>query len=317
MEDNHGHYHAHNINMNNINGINGELLRSERNLRTAFILTLVILFTELGGAVISKSMALYSDSGHILVDASSLLLAWFAQIQVRKTPTMKNTYGYHRIGILAALLNSSVLLVVSLILIYESYERLIHPEQVNSKIMIIFASISLAVNIAIGLKIHKDIHHNLNLKSSFFHIMGDSLISLSIIGAGIIIYLTKFYYIDPIVSLIVSPVIAIGAFTVINETLNILLEAVPKEIDFNEVKNEMLKTAGVENVHDLHIWSMSKSFILLSAHILVNPDTVKSSDLCCVINNIQNMLENKFNINHAVIQPEFTMCDKVAEFCIR
>ncbi|MCL4542771.1 MAG: cation diffusion facilitator family transporter [Deltaproteobacteria bacterium] len=302
--------HSHSLNLN------AESFRSERNLKIAFFLTIFILITEFSGALISKSMALYSDSGHILVDASSLLLAWFAQMQVRKTPTEKNTYGYHRMGILAALFNSSLLLVISLILIYESYFRLVHPEIINSEIMIIFPLISLVVNIIIGMRIHKDIHSNLNLKSSFFHILGDSLISISIIAAGIIIYFTKFYYIDPIISLIVSPIIAIGAFSVINETINILLEGVPKEIDFAMVKDEILKTRGVKNVHDLHIWSMSKSFRLLSAHILVEKSVVKSSDICCIINNIQGTLEKKFNINHVVIQPEFDACDMTNSFCV-
>lgn len=293
-----------------------DFLKSEKNLKSAFILTLIILVTEFVGALISGSMALYSDSGHILVDASSLLLAWYAQKQVKKSPTEKNTYGYHRMGIIAALLNAAVLLVVSIILVYESYLRLIHPKSVDSKLMILFAFISLTVNIIIGLKLHRETHDNLNVKSAFFHIMGDSLISLTIIAAGIVILLYKFNYIDPIVGMAVSPIIAVGAITVINETLNILLEAVPKEIDFAKVKKEIGKIAGVEDVHDLHIWSMSKSFVLLSAHVLVDPSISKSSDLCCIINNIQDMLGKKFNINHAVIQPEFKICDMAGGFCI-
>ncbi|MHB1661303.1 MAG: cation diffusion facilitator family transporter [bacterium] len=308
--DGHSHFHSHSLNLN------GESFKTEKSLKFAFFLTVVILITEFSGALISKSMALYSESGHVLVDASSLLLAWFAQIQVRKSPSEKNTYGYHRMGILAALLNSLLLLIMSLILIYESYLRLIHPENINSGLMIIFPMISLAINIAIGIKIHKGIEHNLNLKSSFFHILGDSLVSISIIAGGIIIYFTGFYYIDPIISLMISPLIAIGAFSVINETLNILLEGVPKEIDFTAVKDEILKTPGVKNVHDLHIWSMSKSFKLLSAHILVEENAVKSSDMCCIINNIQDTLEEKFNINHVVIQPELADCNMANGFCV-
>jgi cobalt-zinc-cadmium efflux system protein len=252
----------------------------------------------------------------VLVDASSLLLAWFAQIQVRKDPSEKNTYGYHRIGILAALLNSFLLLILSLVLIYESYLRLMHPEKINSGIMIVFPLISLAINAVIGIKIHKGIEHNLNLKSSFFHILGDSLVSASIIVGGIIIYFTGFYYIDPIIGLIISPLIAIGAFSVINETINILLEGVPKEIDFAAVKDEILKISGVQNVHDLHIWSMSKSFKLLSAHVTVKETTTKSTDICCIINNIQDAMEEKFGISHVVIQPELSACNMQNAFCI-
>ncbi|MCL4427854.1 MAG: cation diffusion facilitator family transporter [Deltaproteobacteria bacterium] len=296
--------------------LNGESFKTEKSLKLAFLLTLVILIVEFSGALISKSMALYSESGHVLVDASSLLLAWFAQIQVRKTPSEKNTYGYHRIGILAALLNSLLLLILSLILIYESYLRLVHPEKINSGIMIIFPLISLTINSVIGIKIHKGIEHNLNLKSSFFHILGDSLVSVAIIAGGTIIYFTGIYYIDPIIGLIISPLIAIGAFSVINETINILLEGVPKEIDFTAVKDEILKTPGVKNVHDLHIWSMSKSFKLLSAHILVEESAVKSSDICCIINNIREILAEKFNINHVVIQPELAACNMTDGFCV-
>ena len=308
--EHHSHNHDRPLNLN------GESFKTEKSLKFAFLLTLIILIIEFSGAVISKSMALYSESGHVLVDASSLLLAWFAQIQVRKSPSEKNTYGYHRIGILAALLNSLLLLILSLILIYESYLRLVHPEKINSGIMIIFPLISLFINAVIGIKIHKGIEHNLNLKSSFFHILGDSLVSLSIIAGGIIIYLTGYYYIDPIISLMISPLLALGAFSVINETINILLEGVPKEIDFTQVKEEILKTPGVKNVHDLHIWSMSKSFKLMSAHILVEPTVVKSSDICCIINNIQDVMEEKFKINHTVIQPELSACDMTNSFCI-
>ncbi|MDA8157592.1 MAG: cation diffusion facilitator family transporter [Deltaproteobacteria bacterium] len=306
------HSHTHDRPLN----LNGESFKTEKSLKFAFLLTLIILIIEFSGAVISKSMALYSESGHVLVDASSLLLAWFAQIQVRKSPSEKNTYGYHRIGILAALLNSLLLLILSLILIYESYLRLVHPEKINSGIMIIFPLISLFINAVIGIKIHKGIEHNLNLKSSFFHILGDSLVSISIIAGGLIIYFTGINYIDPVIGLIISPLIAVGAFSVINETINILLEGVPKEIDFTEVKDEILKTPGVKNVHDLHIWSMSKSFKLLSAHILVEETAVKSSDICCIINNIQDTLAEKFNINHVVIQPELAVCSAAEGFCI-
>ncbi len=306
------HTHSHDRPLN----LNGESFKTEKSLKFAFLLTLVILIIEFSGALISKSMALYSESGHVLVDASSLLLAWFAQTQVRKSPSEKNTYGYHRIGILAALLNSLLLLILSFILIYESYLRLVHPEKINSGIMVIFPFISLLINAVIGIKIHKGIEHNLNLKSSFFHILGDSLVSVSIIAGGIIIYFTGIYYIDPVIGLIISPLIAIGAFSVINETINILLEGVPKEIDFTSVKDEILKTPGVKNVHDLHIWSMSKSFKLLSAHILVEETAVKSSDICCIINNIQEILAEKFNINHVVIQPELAVCSMADGFCI-
>jgi cobalt-zinc-cadmium efflux system protein len=306
------HSHTHDRPLN----LNGESFKTEKSLKFAFLLTLIILIIEFSGAVISKSMALYSESGHVLVDASSLLLAWFAQIQVRKSPSEKNTYGYHRIGILAALLNSLLLLILSLILIYESYLRLVHPEKINSGIMIIFPLISLFINAVIGIKIHKGIEHNLNLKSSFFHILGDSLVSISIIAGGLIIYFTGINYIDPVIGLIISPLIAVGAFSVINETINILLEGVPKEIDFTEVKDEILKTPGVKNVHDLHIWSMSKSFKLLSAHILVEETAAKSSDICCIINNIQDTLAEKFNINHVVIQPELAVCSAADGFCI-
>ena len=308
--EHHSHNHDRPLNLN------GESFKTEKSLKFAFLLTLIILIIEFSGAIISKSMALYSESGHVLVDASSLLLAWFAQIQVRKSPSEKNTYGYHRIGILAALLNSLLLLILSLILIYESYLRLVHPEKINSGIMIIFPLISLFINAVIGIKIHKGIEHNLNLKSSFFHILGDSLVSISIIAGGLIIYFTGINYIDPVIGLIISPLIAVGAFSVINETINILLEGVPKEIDFTEVKDEILKTPGVKNVHDLHIWSMSKSFKLLSAHILVEETAVKSSDICCIINNIQDTLAEKFNINHVVIQPELAVCSAAEGFCI-
>lgn len=304
-----GHAHSHSL--------NGESYRSEKNLKIAFLLTVLIMIIEFSGAIISGSMALYSDSGHILVDASSLLLAWFAQTQLKKTPSKNNTYGYHRMGILAALFNSSLLIVISLVLFYAGYLRLLHPEIINSGVMIIFPIITLAINIAIGMKLHKDIHSNLNIKSSFFHILGDSLVAVSIIVAGIVIYFTKLYYIDSIISMLISPIIAIGAFSVIKETLNILLEGVPKEINFTAVKKEMLNTPGVKNVHDLHIWSMSKSFKLLSAHILVDEKAVKSSDVCCIIDNVQDTLEKKFEINHAVIQPEFTVCDTANGFCTR
>ena len=306
------HTHSHDRPLN----LNGESFKTEKSLKFAFLLTLLILVIEFSGAVISKSMALYSESGHVLVDASSFLLAWFAQIQVRKSPSEKNTYGYHRIGILAALLNSLLLIILSLILIYESYLRLVHPEKINSGIMVIFPFISLIINAVIGIKMHKGIEHNLNLKSSFFHVLGDSLVSVSIIAGGTIIYFTGIYYIDPVIGLIISPLIAIGAFSVINETISILLEGVPKEIDFTSVKDEILKTSGVKNVHDLHIWSMSKSFKLLSAHILVEETAVKSSDICCIINNIQETLAEKFNINHVVIQPELAVCGTTDGFCI-
>ena len=164
---NHNNDHVHNHDHSNSSNLFTETFKTEKKLKLAFLLTLAILAVEFTGALLSKSMALYSESGHVLVDASSLFLAWFAQIQVRKSPSEKNTYGYHRIGILAALLNSLLLLILSAILIYESYLRLMHPEKINSHIMIIFPLISLIINGFIGFKIHGGMHHNLNIKSSF------------------------------------------------------------------------------------------------------------------------------------------------------
>src|SRR5213082_2649616 len=231
-----GHQHTHTM--------------AKQSLRLAFFLTLLILGAELIGGFLANSLALLSDAGHVITDIFALGLAWFAIVQAERPANARKTFGYHRVGILAALVNAVTLIIIAILISLEAFQRFQHPEPVQPFIMFFSAGIGIAVNLFIGLGLQKE-GHSLNMRAATMHVFGDVIASVGVIVAGIIILLTGWTPVDPLLSVGIAVLIAFGAWNILRETTDILLEAVPRDISLTHLVDDMKKIEGVKDVHDL------------------------------------------------------------------
>jgi cobalt-zinc-cadmium efflux system protein len=269
-------------------------------LRRALALTLVVLLVELAGGLYSHSLALLSDAGHVLTDVFALGLAWFALEQAQRPADRKRSYGYQRATILAALLNSITLIVIVLAIGYEAVRRLAAPVPVQGGIVIVTALIGIAVNsfVIFGLRGNK----SLNIRAAFLHVAGDIGASVGVVVAGAVILLTGWLYIDPILSLGIAALIAFGAWGIVRETVNLLMEGTPRDIDIAAVGREIGSTDHVTGMHDLHVWALSSDQNALSVHVVMEEGPLADAEH--VVRELEQRLCNKFAIGHTTIQVE-------------
>lgn len=250
------------------------------------------------------SLALLSDAGHNFTDAFALLLAAIGvYLETRPADHIK-TYGYERAGILVAFVNAIVLVALAGFLIYESYGRLMHPRPVAEVTMIVVAAVGLAVNLGIAFGIGQG--HDLNLRAAWMHMIGDAASSAGIIAGAIAIRFTGWIVIDPVLSLLIAIGIVWSAWGIIQDSLNILLEGLPKGLKLADVLRDLGKVEGVIDVHDLHIWSLGTEAHALSCHVLIEdmPHSASNFILC----RINQVLSDHFHIHHTTIQFEHTRC---------
>jgi cobalt-zinc-cadmium efflux system protein len=272
-----------------------------RRLRLALVLTLGVLVIELAGALLSHSLALLSDAGHVLTDVFALGLAWFALEQSRRPADQRRSYGYQRVGILAALVNAVVLAVIVLAIAIEAVRRLTAPEQVQGGVVIVSALGAIALNGFVILALRGEAR-NLNLRAALLHVSGDVASSVGVVIAGIVILFAGWTYIDPLLSLAIACLIAFGAWRIVREAVNMLMEGTPAAIDVAAVTAEITRTEHVTSVHDLHVWALSSDETALSCHVVV--DDVPLGDAEHVVRDLENRLCERFDIGHTTIQVE-------------
>jgi cobalt-zinc-cadmium efflux system protein len=259
---------------------------------------------EVVGGLISNSLSLLSDAAHMLVDALALGLAFFATVISARPATAQKTYGYYRIEIIVALINGFILGITTIYIFYRAYERLINPPEIEAPIMLVVAAVGLLSNIA-GLALLRGVSKtNLNIKAAFWHVVGDSISSVGVIAAALIIMLTGWPYADGIMAVIIGIIILWGSSGLIREAIDVLLESVPKNIKVDEVVKEIKTVAGVIDVHDLHIWSITSGINALSAHLTIEDQKVSDSET--VVKQVNSILAEKFKIKHTTFQPECT-----------
>jgi cobalt-zinc-cadmium efflux system protein len=297
LEHNHthglaGHTHTH----NHTQGM------AKKTLAIAFCLTIVILLAELVGGLLANSLALLSDAGHVVTDLFALALAWFATVQAERPPNARNTFGYHRVGILAALINAVTLILIAVAITWEAVQRFQHPVPVQPLVMFISAAIGIGLNLFIGLGLQKE-RDNLNVRAAALHVFGDTVASVGVIIAGIIILTTGWTLADPLLSVGIAVLIAIGAWRILRETTDILLEAVPRSISLSHLVEDMKGVEGVQDVHDLHVWSIASGMNALSCHTLLIDDLPPSGS-SLILQSLTAMLSEKYRIHHATIQFE-------------
>ncbi|HLQ29908.1 MAG TPA: cation diffusion facilitator family transporter [Ktedonobacteraceae bacterium] len=274
---------------------------AKQTLRLAFFLTIIILVAELVGGLVANSLALLSDAGHVVTDIFALGLAWFATVQAERPANARKTFGYHRVGILAALVNAVTLIVIAIAITWEAIQRFQHPQPVQPLVMFLSAGIGIAVNLFIGFGLRKE-GHSLNVRAATFHVFGDVIASVGVIIAGIIILLTGLTLADPLLSVGIAVLIAVGAWRILRETTDILLEAVPKDISMARLVDDMKEIKGVRDVHDLHVWTIASGMYALSCHTLI--DDLPPSGSSPILQSLTSMLSEKYHIGHATIQFE-------------
>lgn len=269
-------------------------------LRLALGLTFLYMIAEAVGGWLTNSLALIADAGHMLTDVAALSLTLFAIWFASRPATSKKTYGYYRLEILAAFVNGIALVLLSIWIIYEAVARWQAPPAIAGTEMTLVAAGGLVVNIIAAYLLHSDHKHDLNMRGAFLHVAGDLLGSVAAIIAGLCITMLGWLWADPAVSAVISLIIILGAWRLILDSVNVLLEGTPRHINLAAVESTILDTTGVGGVHDLHVWTISSGIEALSAHI-THDDSVSHSDLLAVV---RGKLHESFGIDHLTIQME-------------
>jgi cobalt-zinc-cadmium efflux system protein len=287
--------------------------RVTRRLALSLVITLAFVFFEIVAGLLAHSLALLTDAAHNLTDVLALALTWWALWITARPAHAGKTYGYHRAGILVALANSTTLVLISLGIFYEAHKRFIAPPQVQADILIGVGVIAVLVNLGTALLVRGGSEHDLNLRSAFLHLMGDVLSTVGAVVAGIIIRFTGWNWLDPLVSVLIGFLILWNAWGILREALDILMEATPADIDMEELQHSVLEVEGVRGVHDLHVWSITRSLRTLSAHLLVEDMQVSSG--ARVQAAVGEVLAHRYGITHATLQLECVDCVQADLYC--
>lgn len=282
-------------------------------LKYGIIITAIILVIEVIGGILSNSLALLSDAGHVFADVIALLLSWYGVRQAERPSSSRMTFGYHRVGVIIAVVNAVSILAIAGVILYEAYQRFYQQPEINSVMMLVIAVIGLAANIFVAIWLHQEQAESINIRSAFWHSMGDALASIGVIAGAIIILVTKLYWVDAAVSILISLIILFAAWGIFREGMRILLEAVPSGINVTEVVKAMKNIPDIKDVHDVHIWSISSNLHAMSCHVLV--DDVSVSQAEGVRQGIERVLKEGFGIGHTTVQTECQQCGKDDLFC--
>ncbi len=281
-----------------------------RGLLVAIALTSAVMVTEFAGGLVANSLALLSDAGHMLTDVLALAMAWFAVTVARRPVSARKTWGWHRIEILAALINGVLLILICLAIVVEAWRRLRAPEPVAGGLVLAVAAIGLAADL-VGMWFLSRAGRSVNVRAARMHLAGDALSSAGVFVSGAVIAATSWYRIDALVSFGIGCVILAGAWGIIRETVDILMEGAPHGIDPDEVGRAIGGLAGVRGVHDLHVWCITSGMAALSGHVILDGEALARSDE--VLNRIKEMLRVRFGIDHTTIQFESETYTEVGE----
>ncbi|MRG86828.1 cation diffusion facilitator family transporter [Salinibacillus xinjiangensis] len=289
-----GHSHGHNHDHGHSHGAN------KKALLISFVLIGTFMVVEVIGGIITNSLALISDAGHMLSDAAALGLSLLAFKMGEKAANASKTYGYKRFEILAAFINGITLLAISIYIFWEAYHRFLEPPQVGSGMMIV-ATIGLIVNLVVAWILMKgDTSGNINMRSAFLHVMGDLLGSIGAIVAGLLILIFDWNIADPIASVLVSFLILVSGWRVTKDSVHVLMEGKPSHIDLKQVETKLKSLPGVIGVHDLHVWTITSDFPTLTCHVIVE----QQSDRDDLLQTASKLMHEEFELKHTTIQIE-------------
>lgn len=290
MEHHHTHHHHHE--------------HTGRNLGITVLLNSVITIGQFIGGVISGSLALISDALHNLSDVISVVLAWVAHRIGMRPQTMQSTFGYKRAEILAAFINALSLIAVSVFLVFEAVKRFLEPREVDYKWMLGLGILGLLANGLSVFILHDNKEENLNIKAAYLHLIGDALTSVAVIAGAVCIWLFKIYWIDPLVTVLISIYIFIHTFSILKESVGILMQFAPSEIDQKEVIAMLEEISGIKSVHHIHLWQLADHKIFFEAH-LVLADNIPVSETNLITKQAKQLLMSRFEITHTTFQYEY------------
>ena len=288
---------------------------TRQRLILSIIATITFVLVEAITGYLSHSLALMSDAGHNFADALALIFAWYGVWIARKPSTARRTFGYHRVGTLAALVNSVSLVVIALLVFWEAINRLRHPEPVHSTPMIIVALLAILMNTVISLWLRGGAKKDLGVRSAYVHMLGDAISAAGVVVAGLIVAFTGASIADPVVSILIGILILWSSWGILKESVNVLLEAIPAGMNMIEVEQAIANVHGVLEVHDLHVWTIGSGMICCSCHVMVNEQSVRSGEN--VLRAVTEKLEHNFGIAHTTIQVEVEGCEPNDMFCVK
>lgn len=285
---------------------------SKRTLWITLWITVFFTLVEIIGGLVSNSLALLSDSAHMISDVIALSLSMVAIYLASRPPTPRFTFGFLRFEIIAAFLNGLALAAISIGIMIEGIRRLINPPEVNYPVMLAISSIGLVVNIVLTIVLSRGMkeEENLNVKSALWHFIGDLLSSIGVIVSALLILATGWHWLDAFISIAIGGIILVGGARILRESCLVLMESVPEAYDLEQIKGDIRSIPGVEDVHETHLWAISSGHYSLTAHVFVNRDMQP----LCVILAINEMLKEKYSIVHATIQTEHAQIHPHGEY---
>lgn len=304
---NHNHSHGHSHNADEVRG---------KKLLWVTVLNLSITVVQVVGGLVSNSLSLLSDALHNLGDSSALFIAFIAGKISRKAPNSRRTFGYKRVEILAALFNAVVLISICIFLFYEAYERFMNPEPIKGKLMFWVAIFGLLANLISVVILNKDKAHNLNVRAAYLHLMGDTLSSVAVILGGVAIWVWGIYWIDPLITVFVGGYIIWHTWGILKETVEILMQATPANIDIGEIKKEIEKIDKVKNLHHVHIWKLDDTSIHFEGHVEVS-ENMDLESVGIIRQRAEQVLQKSFGISHITLQIGYKCCDDGHELIYR
>lgn len=297
----HDHAHAHDPTHDHAHGHDHYRDLGRRRLLFVLALTATFMVVEFVGGWITNSLALMADAGHMLNDVAALGLSIFALWFARRPATPAKTYGYLRIEILAALANGTTLILIAAVIIWQAYQRFRVPQSVEGGLMLVVAVAGLIVNIIAAILLHSSSSHNLNVRGAYLHVLGDLLGSVGAISAAVIILTTGWLPADPLISVFVALLILAGSWRLLRESVDVLLEAVPRHIDLDALRRAIAEVPGVEEVSDLHVWTLTSGFLAMSGHAVIS-DPARSKR---ILEEVHARMHDDFGISHVTVQLDY------------
>ena len=273
-------------------------------LVTVLVMTSLVLVAEVVGGLLTGSLALLADAGHMLTDVAGLGLAILAITFAAKPASEQRTYGYFRLEILAAVVNGMLLFGVAVLILAEAWRRFSSPPDVASGEMLVFAAVGLAANLVSLLLLRRGAAHSLNVKGAYLEVLGDLLGSVAVIAAAVVITTTGWNYADPVASVAVALMILPRTWTLLREAIEVLLEATPKGMDLAEVRAHIVETDGVVDAHDLHVWTITSGMPVLSVHVVVDEAALANGGSGRILDRLGDCLADHFDVEHCTFQLE-------------
>lgn len=298
------HDHSHGITHD---GSGGQV--KTRNLFITMILNFVITVFELVGGLLFGSLALISDALHNFSDGTSLIISYIAIRLSRHPSSAKHTFGLKRANILAAIINAATLIVISVFLFKEAIHRFMEPEIVSGKIMVVVSLIALVANVLGTYLLHSDAKHNMNIKSSYLHLLSDAVSSFGVILGGVAIWTMGWYWIDPLLTLLISVYVLYESWKIVKESIHIIMMGAPADIDILQIEKDIESIPNVNDLHHVHIWMLDDNQIHFEGHVKLDDMPLSATEP--ILNEIHRILEEKHGIHHITIQFECQKCDSV------